>query len=143
MSEVKGRVVQHTRLEGLLEELNQETFGLTVRLDSRTRTRTYGGVQDCRVLIIVTACYETNHHRNPDTLYLWVAEGGFYQRIGNSDWGEYSREFVIKTVGESLEALKAIIQEKLKDVSGETAGVEVKQGIVLRSGRITGHSGRY
>lgn len=122
MSEIKGRIVQHTRLEALIEELGQWAYGLTLRLDSRTRFKNYGGVTDCRVLIILTACYETDEMKNPDTIYLWVAEAGYYQQINNKQWGEYSREFVFDTVKMNM--------EKLKEIIGERIGIsEVKQGM--------------
>jgi hypothetical protein len=122
MDERKGQIVQHSRLESLLEELQEDTTNLTVRLDRRTRAKTYEGVQNCAVLLVVTACYETAVKRNPNTIYLWVAEAGFYQQVGEDDFiSEFSRAEVFKAVQQNSEQLRQIIEKYLE--------IKVKQGI--------------
>jgi hypothetical protein len=122
MEERKGQVVQHARLEALLEELKEETNGLTVRLDRRTRAKSYEGVLNCTVLLVVTACYETHPTKNSNISYLWVAEAGFYQQIGDDDFiSEFSRVEVLKAVKQNTGRLKQIIEEFL--------GLKVKPGM--------------
>jgi hypothetical protein len=122
MDERKGQIVQHIRLEALLEELREDKANLTVRLDRRTRAKTYEGVQNCTVLLVVTACYETATKRNPNTIYLWVAEAGFYQQVGEDDFiSEFSRIDVLNAVKRNAQQLKQIIEEYLE--------IKVKQGM--------------
>jgi hypothetical protein len=122
MEEGKGQIVQHTRLEALLEELREDTTHLTVRIDRRTRAKTYEGVENCTVLLVVTACYETATKRNPNTIYLWVAEAGFYQQVGEDDFiSEFSRAEVLKAVRQNTEQLKRIMEEYLE--------IKVRQGM--------------
>jgi hypothetical protein len=124
MEERKGQVVQHARLEALLEELKEETNGLTVRLDRRTRAKSYEGVLNCTVLLVITACYEAHPIKNSNISYLWVAEAGFYQQIGEDDFiSEFSRVEVLKAVKQNTGRLKQIIEEFL--------GLKVKPGMYL------------